>query len=111
MAHERRTERELALEDAETVRGDNGAEAEPRILDGRQDLRLEELAHGLRELGGVRAVLHQPARSRRSRSSYSTSAASRPSTASSTLRSCPERWRRDCVTLPIAHFTLPTSSQ
>ena len=55
----------------------------------------------------VRAV---SACSIRSSSSYSISAAIRPSTAYSTLRSCPFRWRRDCVRQPIAHLTLPKTS-
>src|SRR5204863_10186448 len=83
----------------------------PWIVNPRKHLCLDELAHRLGELGGVRAILHQPTRSRRWSSSNSISAASRPSTASSTLRCCPERWRRDWVTAPIAHLRLPTISQ
>src|SRR5439155_17237017 len=106
--HQRRSERDLALEDAEAVRGDERSEPKPRIVDPGEHLCLDELAHSLGELRGVRAILHQPARSRRCSSSNSISAASRPSTASSTLRCCPERWRRDWVSAPMAHFILPT---
>src|SRR4029077_3196979 len=108
---ERRAEHDLALEDAQAVRSDERAEPKPRIVDPREHLGLDELAHGLGELRGARAILHQAARSRRWRSSNSISAASRPSTASSTLRCCPERGRRDWVSAPIAHLRLPTISQ
>src|SRR5438874_1118479 len=63
--HQRRSERYLALEDAESVCGDERAEPEPRIVDQREHFGLDELAHGLRKLRGIRAILHQPARSRR----------------------------------------------
>src|SRR5438552_3194623 len=92
--HEGCSDGDLALEDAEPVRGDGRAEPESRIVDGREDFGLDELAHSLGELIGTRPVLHQPARSRRWSSSNSISAARRPMTASSTLRCCPERWRR-----------------
>src|SRR6266849_8784287 len=45
--HQRRSERDLALEDAETVRGDERSESKPRIVDPREQLCLDELAHGL----------------------------------------------------------------
>src|SRR2546426_17406 len=109
--NQRRSERDLALEDAETVRSDERAEPKPRIVDPGEHFGLDELAHGLGELRGIGPILHQPARSRRWRSSNSISAASRPSTASSTLRCCPERWRRDWVSAPMAHLRLPTISQ
>src|SRR2546428_13594739 len=109
--HERCSQGKLALKDAEPVRGDERAEPKSRIVDGREDLGLDELAHRLGELTGTRTVLHQPARSRRWSSSNSISAARRPMTASSTLRCCPERWRRACVSAPMAHFRLPTISQ
>src|SRR6266550_8876240 len=64
-SHQRRSERDLALKDAESVYGDERSEPEPRIVDGREDLGLDELAHGLGKLRGIRAILHQPARSRR----------------------------------------------
>ena len=108
---ERGSERELTLEDAEAVGCDERAEPKPRIVERGKDLGIDELAHRRGELPQVRPVLHQPRRSRRWSSSYSTSAASRPSTASSTLRSCPERWRRDCVSAPMAHLRFPTTSQ
>ena len=63
--HQRRSERDLALEDAESVYGDERAESEPRIVDLRQHFGLDELAYGLGKLRGIRAILHQPARSRR----------------------------------------------
>ena len=62
---QRRSERDLALEDAESVYGDERAEPEPRIVDPREHFGLDELAHGLGKLRGIRAILHQPARSRR----------------------------------------------
>ena len=55
--HQRRSERDLALEDAESVRGDERAEPEPRIVDPREHFGLDELAHGLRKLRGIRAIL------------------------------------------------------
>src|SRR5207245_3382918 len=109
--YERGSERELALEDAEAVGRDERTEPKPRIVERGEDLGIDELAHRRGELRRMRSVLHQPRRSRRWSSSYSTSAASRPSTASSTLRSCPERWRRDCVSAPMAHLRFPTTSQ
>src|SRR2546428_9299400 len=61
--HQRRSERDLALEDAQTVYGDERAEPQPRVVDPGEHFGLDELAHGLRKLRGIRAILHQPARS------------------------------------------------
>src|SRR5438128_2719614 len=63
--HQRRSERDLALKDAESVYGDERAEPKPRVVDPGEHFGLDELAHGLRKLRGIRAILHQPARSTR----------------------------------------------
>ena len=55
--HQRRSERDLALEDAETVRSDERAESKARIVDPGQHFGLDELAHGLGKLRGIRAIL------------------------------------------------------
>ena len=57
------------------------------------------------------AARHAATCSSRLQISYSTSAPSRPSVASSTLRSNPSRCRCACVRQPTAHATLPASSQ
>src|SRR5256886_15267686 len=63
--HQRRSERDLALKDAEAIRSDERAEPQPRIVDAGEHFGLDELAHGLGKLRGIRAILHQAARSRR----------------------------------------------
>ena len=70
--------------------------------------RLEQMVG---ELLRGRPFGHTPAVSSRLQISYSTSAPSRPSVASSTLRSCPVRCRCICVRQPIAQPTFAASSQ
>src|SRR3954453_17560265 len=93
VVHELRLPVELALQDGQRVDGDERAEARAVVGLLRRDLGLEELAHRVQQLGEARAVLHHATCSRRCRTSYSTSAARRPRTASSTLRSSPEMCR------------------
>src|SRR4051812_15932253 len=95
---------ELAARDPERIHRHERAELRAMVGYVRQHLVGEKLEHRLDELRCRRTVGHA-ARSIRSSSSYSISAAIRPSTAYSTLRSCPFRWRRDWVRQPIAHFT------
>src|SRR5262249_31242940 len=104
--------RELAPHDAERVQRHERAEAEPGIGERGEDLAGEELLDRRGELlrGGALAQ-STPRCSSRRQISYSTSAPSRPRIASSTLRSCPVRWRRAWVRQPIAQPTLPASSQ
>ena len=103
---------QLAPHDAERVERHERPEAEPVIVEGGEDLAGEELLDRLRELVRGGALAHvTPSFSSRWQISYSTSAPSRPRMASSTLRSCPDRWRCACVRQPIAQPTLPASSQ
>src|SRR5579871_6785460 len=102
---------QLATEDAERVQRDEHPEAEPVVVERGKDLAGEELLDRLRQLVGRRAPHVTPAFSSRWQISYSTSAPRRPRIASSTLRSWPVRCRRACVTQPIAHATLPATSQ
>src|SRR3954468_21005725 len=104
--------RQLSPDDAERVQRHEHPEARAVVVERGEDLAGEELLDRLRELVRRRPLAHvTPCRSRRSQISYSTSAPRRPRTASSTLRSCPVRWRCACVRQPIAQPTLPATSQ
>src|SRR5947209_4842230 len=104
--------RQLAPHDAERVERDEGAEAQPLVVEPGEDLAREEFLDCLRQLVRGRPPAHvMPCRSSRSQISYSPSAPSRPRIASSTLRSCPVRCRCACVRQPIAQPTFPASSQ
>src|SRR5262249_18204264 len=103
---------ELPVDDPERVERDEHPEAEPVVVERGEDLPGEKLLNRLGELLRCRSLAHvTPFASRRWQISYSTSAPRRPRIASSTLRSWPVRWRRACVTQPIAHATLPATSQ
>ena len=83
---------QLAPRDSERVHCDERPELRAVIGRVRQHLLREELEHRLDQFGGIGTVGRaHAARSIRSSSSYSISAAMRPSTAYSTLRSCPFR--------------------
>src|SRR5581483_9594757 len=85
----RRQRVELAIDDRERIHGDEGTEAEPLVVEGGEDLAAEELGDRLGQLLCGRPLAHVANFSSRWQISYSTSAPSRPRTASSTLRSCP----------------------
>src|SRR5207253_4671731 len=90
----RRQLRELSPDDAERVQRHEHPEARAVVVECGEDLAGEELRDRLRELVRRGALAHfTPCRSRSWQISYSTSAPRRPRTASSTLRSCPVRWR------------------
>src|ERR1700749_2537114 len=108
----RRQRAEHAVDDPERIERNEHPKAQPVVVERGEDLGGEELLDRLGELLRGRPLAHvTPFASSRWQISYSTSAPRRPRIASSTLRSWPVRWRRACVTQPIAHATLPATSQ
>src|SRR5262249_11909491 len=95
---------EFALDDPEDVRRDHGVEA-LAALGRRDDVVLEERAHGGQELERRGSVLHQPS-SIRSSSSSSISTIRRPRLASSTFRA-PRKNVRACMMQMTPHLSLP----
>src|SRR3981081_3765375 len=64
---------------SERVHGDERAESQPGVVEPRQDLLLQELTDRFDQLVGSRTIVGHAAFSIKSSSSYSISAASRPS--------------------------------